>query len=636
MREKKNGLLPISREDMQKRGFKDLDIILVSGDAYVDHPSFGAAILGRFLESRGLRVGLIAQPDWKSIDDFEKLGKPRLFFGVTAGNLDSMLSHYTADKRPRRDDAYSVNGQAGHRPDRATIVYSNRLRQAFPGVPIVIGGIEASLRRLAHYDYWDDAVRRSLLVDSRADLLVYGMGEFTLLEIAERMQQGAKIQDLTDIRGTVYMSGSLPNGKVMEIPALSAVTEDKQAFAASYKMIYNELNPYCARTIAQRHGDRWVVQNPAPLPLTTEQMDDIYDKPFTRRYHPVYHSQGGIPALKPVQFSVVSHRGCFGGCSFCTLTLHQGKFIQSRSAESVIREVELLTKHPDFNGTISDVGGPSANMYGMAGADDRCRDCRKSSCLHPGTCRNLEPSHRASVALLRRLREIPKVNHVFVASGVRHDLAMADTGGEYIKELCQHHISGQLKIAPEHVAPGVTKLMGKSNREAYLRFMREYRRINDELEKKQYLVPYFMAGHPGCGVREMIDLAEFIRDNLQYYPEQVQNFTPTPMSLSTCMYYTGLNPLTGEKVFVPRTEEQRAMQRALLQYRDPKNHDLVRQALVKCHRQDLIGKSPKALVPSDDKFPSREKKTMEGPKTGLSNKKVYNPTIKNPKRGRGK
>ncbi|MGE5417194.1 MAG: YgiQ family radical SAM protein [Acidobacteriota bacterium] len=631
MKKQRQIYLPMDRVDLEKQGLDQLDIIIVSGDAYVDHPSFAAAILGRYLEHRGYSVGIIAQPNWKDVEDIKKLGQPRLFFAVSAGNMDSMLSHYTADKKRRSTDAYSPGGAVGRRPDRATIVYSNLIQQAYPGVPVIIGGIEASMRRLAHYDYWSDTVRRSILVDSKADLLVFGMGEQALTEIAERLSQGKGIEQVTDIAGTAYLSRHLP-AKAIEIPDFEQVKEDKKAFNESFKLIYRENNPYTGKKVAQRHDQRWVVQNPPRIPLTTEEMDEIYDQPFQRRWHPVYHDKGGIPALKPVQFSVVSHRGCFGGCSFCTLALHQGKYIQSRSIESLVQEVEKISRHPDFKGTISDVGGPTANMYGLSGIDAaKCKTCLRSSCLSPSRCRNLDADHKQSIQVLQALRKIPKVKHVFISSGIRHDLLLADPDHKYLHEICENHISGQLKIAPEHVSSNVTKLMGKPSRDTWLKFMKEYKLINEQLGRKQYLSAYFIAGHPGCGVREMIELAEFVRDNLDYHPEQVQNFTPTPMSLSTCMFHTGINPLTGEKVYVPRQEIARRMQRAVLQYRDPANRELVIEALKKCHRMDLVGNHKKVLIYEEKKPVNKVEKSNESPKTGQWNgAKSRNTSAKKP------
>ncbi|MEQ8235588.1 MAG: YgiQ family radical SAM protein [Syntrophomonadaceae bacterium] len=587
--------LPVSREDMAQRGWDELDIIMVSGDAYVDHPAWAAAILGRFLEHKGFRVGVIAQPDWRNLEAIRSLGPPRLFFAVSAGNMDSMVNHFTADKKRRHADAYSPGGQAGLRPDRATLAYTNLIRQAYPGIPVVIGGVEASLRRLAHYDYWSDQVRRSILVDSQADLLVYGMGEQTLWEIARRIKAGQEIAFLTNLRGTCYLSKSLP-AAALEIPAFEEVLEKKRAFAQATKIIQNEINPYCARALAQKHGKGWVVQNPPALPLTTDKLDEIYSLPFARQAHPGYLARGGVPALKPVQFSLVTHRGCFGGCSFCSLGLHQGKFIQSRSPSSLVAEAKSLTSHPDFKGTIPDVGAASANMYGLKGKDaEVCQQCRRTSCLYPSACKNLVTDQRPSTRLWSNLRKIDGVKHIFVGSGIRYDLVLLDKSS-YLRDLCQYHVSGQLKIAPEHVASRVIRLMHKPGQEAYVKFIRRFKQVNQELGKDQYLVPYFISAHPGSDLKATVELAEFVRDQLQYHPEQVQNFTPTPMTVSTCMFYTGLDPENGEAVYVPRQEQERKWQRALLQYRNRNNVKLVRLALQAAGRTDLIGTSKKALV----------------------------------------
>ncbi|MEQ8201536.1 MAG: YgiQ family radical SAM protein [Syntrophomonadaceae bacterium] len=587
--------LPVSREDMEERGWAQLDIIIVSGDAYVDHPAWAAALLGRFMESQGYRVGIIAQPNWRDLNDITSLGEPRLFFAISGGNLDSMVSHYTADKKRRREDLYSPGGRTGLRPDRPTIVYSNLVRQAYRGVPIVIGGVEASLRRLAHYDYWTDQVRRSILMDSRADLLVYGMGEYQLLEIARRLGSGQEITGLHDLRGTCFLADRLPDSALV-IPSFEEVASDKIAFVAATRSILEQVNPYSAVTLAQQHAGRWVVQNPPPLPLTTARMDEIYDLPYLRRSHPGYDRRGGVPGLAPVQFSIVTHRGCFGGCSFCSLGMHQGKFIQNRSPVSIVHEAERLATHADFKGTIPDVGAPSANMYGLKGQDEEiCRRCRRASCLYPGVCKNLITDHTPSVKLWRRLRKIPGIKHIFVASGLRHDLLLRDRS-PYLHDLCRHHVSGQLKIAPEHVSGRVTHLMNKPGPSEYKKFMEKFKQVNHKVGKEQYLVPYFISAHPGSTLQDTVQLAEFVRDQLQYYPEQVQNFTPTPMTASTCMYYTGIDPASGESVYVPRQPEERRMQRALLQYRNRSNYALAREALQICHREDLIGSGPKALV----------------------------------------
>lgn len=590
--------LPINQDDLNKRGWEQLDIILVSGDAYVDHPAWASALLGRFLESHGYRVGIIAQPDWKSTEDFKQLGVPRLFFGLSAGNLDSMVSHYTADKKKRREDVYSPAGKAGYRPDRALTVYSNRIREAFPDSAIIIGGIEASLRRLAHYDYWSDKVRRSILLDSRADLLVYGMGEYSLLEIARRVEEGQSIREIKDIPGTAYIANSSPANALI-LPSCEEVQSNKESFSRMTAQVYAHTNPYSSPPLVQPHGNRLVIVNPPSLPLSSEQLDAIYQLPFLRSYHPIYEKAGGIPALEAVQFSLLTHRGCFGGCHFCSIGLHQGKFIQSRSIASVVREAQSLVGHPDFKGIIPDLGGPSANMFGLSGRnEEQCRGCQKKSCLYPRVCKNLDTDHSPSIELWSQMRQIPGIKHIRVASGVRYDLILADRGERYLSELCRYHVGGQLKVAPEHIAPAVTKLMGKPGRDKYLEFMHKFQHINQKLGKKQYLIPYFISAHPGCGLNETVELAEFVRDHLQYHPEQVQNFTPTPMTISTSMYHTGLNPLNHGPLYLPGSSWERKAQRALLQYRNPDNRSMVLEALRKCGRSDLIGSSPKALIKS--------------------------------------
>ena len=593
--------LPVSKSDLKHRNWDALDIILVSGDAYVDHPAWASAILGRFLESYGYRVGIIAQPDWTNLDDFLSLGTPRLFFGVSAGNMDSMVNQYTADRKKRNQDLYSPGGKAGLRPDRPTIVYTNRLREAFPDVPVIIGGVEASLRRLAHYDYWADKVRRSVLADSKADLLVYGMGEYTLLKIAQYLENGNEIKNLISLPGTGYMSSTLPSS-ALDLPAFEEVAGNKQAFSRSTRLIYQHNNPYSSPPLAQKHGERWVVINPPPLPLTTVEIDRIYSNKFIRKSHPIYDQSGGIKALESVQFSLVTHRGCFGGCAFCSLAIHQGKFIQSRSIESLVKEAETFTQHPDFKGVIPDVGAPSANMYGMKGKNsDKCKTCNRISCLHPNLCSNLHTDHTPSIKLWKKLRNISQIKHIRVASGVRYDLILKDTSGQYLHDLCKYHVGGQLKIAPEHISPAVTSLMAKPGKKEYTQFMSAFKQINNKLKKDQYLIPYFISAHPGSTLEESVELAEFLRDHFQYYPEQVQNFTPTPMTISTSMYHTGINPLNNQEVYVPRDTWERKAQRALLQYRDPKNKTLVREALLKAGRSDLIGSSRQALV-KDAKF----------------------------------
>lgn len=604
--------LPINRQDMEDRGWDELDIIFVSGDAYVDHPAWAAALLGRFLEGYGYRVGIIAQPDWHKLEDIQKLGQPRLFFAVSAGNMDSMVNHYTADKKRRHEDLYSPGGRAGRRPDRASIVYTNLIRQAYPGVPVIIGGVEASLRRLAHYDYWSDQVRRSLLVDSKADLLAYGMGEYILLEIARQLKAGKDVRYMTNLRGTVYLSRSLPEA-ALALPAYEEVKADRRAFAEATQRIHRELNPYSAKSLAQKHGDRWVVVNPPPLPLSTPEMDAIYALPFLRKAHPSYAAEGSVPSLEAVQFSVTTHRGCFGGCAFCSLGLHQGKFIQSRSQSSIVQEVTELTHHPDFKGSIPDVGAASANMYGLKGAqEERCQVCQRSSCLYPSVCQNLQTDHSPSVKLWQKLRRIKGVKNLRVASGVRYDLILKDKSGQYLKDLCRYHVGGQLKIAPEHVSDRVLRVMHKPPQDEYQKFIKAFKKVNQELGKEQYLIPYFISAHPGSTLNDTLELAEFVRDHLQYHPEQVQNFTPTPMTISTCMYHTGLDPANQKEIYVPRQSKERKWQRALLQYRDPRNQKLVKEALQSCGREDLFNTSPQGLQARPAKKDSGDKKIPAG------------------------
>lgn len=594
---------------MAGRGWTELDFLCITGDAYVDHPSFGMAIISRLLEKMGFRVGIIAQPDWRSARDFNRLGKPRLGVMITAGNLDSLLAHYTAAKHPRHKDAYAPGGKPGKRPDRATMVYTHRVREAFGKIPVIIGGIEASLRRFAHYDFWEDRVRRSMLIDARADILVYGMGEKPIGEIARRLDAGETAGSITDVPGTVVKSAALQFWQdYLVLPAYDDVAADKRKFAAAFKIQYEEQDPLRGKRLVQAHGAEYIIQNPPAPPLTTAEMDEVYDLPYARDYHPAYAAAGGVPAIQEVKFSIVSHRGCFGGCSFCALVSHQGRIIQARSKESILKEARLLTAMPDFKGYIHDVGGPTANFRLPACHQQQERGtCKGKQCLFPRFCRNLQYDHTDYLDILRSLRALPGVKKVFVRSGLRFDYLLAGNYREFLRELCEHHVSGQLKVAPEHVSPKVTALMGKSDRRVYERFVKAYRQINKQLGKEQYLVPYFMSGHPGCDLPEAVELAEFIRD-MGYNPEQVQDFIPTPGSLSTCMYYTGLNPLTGEKVYVARTVKEKALQRALLQYRNPANYRLVHEALQKAGRTDLIGYDAKCLIRPVRNGPQKRKK----------------------------
>ena len=589
--------LVTERADMEARGWAELDFVLISGDAYVDHPSFAPAVIGRYLESKGYRVGIIAQPDWNDVNAFKKLGKPRLASLVTAGNLDSMLNKFTAAKKIRREDDYSPGGEAGHRPDRATLVYSNRMKEAFRDVPLIIGGIEASLRRFGHYDYWSDTVRRSILVDSKADVLIYGMGELQIIELAEALDQNRFEESLPNIRGICYMSKDIPSIDCVECPSFEEIKVDKMAFADAFRIQYDEQDPFYGRPIVQKHGDRYVVQNVPALPLTQEQMDAAYDLPYTRKWHPSYDDKGGVPALSEVQFSLVSHRGCFGSCSFCAITNHQGRIIQNRSHQSLIDEAKLMINMDGFKGYIHDVGGPTANFRHLA-CDKQAvfGACKGRTCAAPEPCENLNTNHDDYIALLRKLRKLKGVKKVFVRSGLRYDYVLADNNKAFVKELCQYHVSGQLKVAPEHVSKRVTTMMGKAGKEEFLTFKKWFEEANRELGKKQYLVPYFMSSHPGCTLEDAIELAEFLRDQ-HMYPEQVQDFIPTPGSLSTCMYYTGINPLDGKPVYVAKKGRDKAKQRALMQYKNIENYDLVKEALIEANRRDLIGFGPECLIP---------------------------------------
>ena len=592
-----NKFLPVSKEDMQKQGISELDFILVSGDAYVDHPSFGTAIIGRTLEAAGFTVGIIAQPDWKKNEDFLKLGKPRLAFLVNSGNIDSMVNHYTAAKKRRSDDLYSPGGKSGFRPDRAVMVYCNKIKESFKDVPIIIGGIEASLRRFAHYDYWDDKVRRSVLIDSKADLLIYGMGEKTILQVANLLNYGKSISNMTDVKGTVYVTKDLSNlKKYIEVPSFEEVLDSKKAYGEAFKLEYDEQDPIRGTVVIQKHGDRYVVQNPPQEPLTVEEMDLSYNIPFARTYHPMYEAAGGIPAINEVKFSITSHRGCFGSCSFCALTFHQGRIIQNRSADSIVDEAKLLTTFKDFKGYIHDIGGPTANFrHKSCNLQEEHGTCKNKQCMFPTPCKNLKVDHSEYLNVLKRVRTIPGIKKVFIRSGIRYDYLIYDKNLNFFEELCKNHISGQLKVAPEHVSDRVLAQMGKPTRQVYDRFVKKYHEINNKIDKKQFLVPYLMSSHPGSDLHAAIELALYIKE-MGYTPEQVQDFYPTPGSLSTTIYHTGFNPITGEKVYVPRDFHEKNMQRALLQFAKPENYNLVKEALIKAHREDLIGNGSKYLI----------------------------------------
>lgn len=592
--------LPISREEMEKRNWEQCDFVYVTGDAYVDHPSFGHAIISRILESHGYKVGIIAQPDWKNADSVRILGEPRLGYLVSAGNMDSMVNHYSVSKKRRAKDSYTPGGEMGKRPDYATVVYCNLIR-SISKKPIIIGGIEASLRRLAHYDYWSGKMKRSILLDSQADLLSYGMGERSIVEIADALNSGIDIRDITFIDGTVYRAESLASvyDEVM-LPSYKELTADKKEYAKSFYTQYCNTDAFSGRRLVEPYGEHlYVVQNPAARPLSEEEMDDVYALPYMRNYHPSYEAAGGIPAITEVKFSLISNRGCFGGCSFCALTFHQGRIVQTRSHESIVNEAELLTKEPDFKGYIHDVGGPTANFrHPSCEKQMKAGVCPEKQCLFPKPCRNLNADHSDYISLLKKLREIPKVKKVFIRSGIRFDYLLADPGHAFLKELCEYHVSGQLKVAPEHISDNVLKRMGKPENSVYRRFMKEYEKMNEKLGKKQYLVPYLMSSHPGSTLTEAVELAEYLRD-LGYMPEQVQDFYPTPSTLSTCMYYTGYDPRTMEKVYVPTNPHEKAMQRALIQYRNPKNYELVAEALKAAGRTDLIGFDKKMPDPAE-------------------------------------
>lgn len=590
--------LPIDKQDLIDRGIDKLDFIIVTGDAYIDHPSFGTAIISRILENEGFTVGIIAQPDWNGIDDFKKLGEPKYGFFVNSGNIDSMVNHYSVSKKKRHTDLYSPGGESGHRPDRAVIVYSNKLREAYKTTPIIIGGIEASLRRFAHYDYWSNKVRRSILLDSKADLLLYGMGEKSVIEVANLMSYGMSIEKIKSIKGSVYISKDLSDvDNYVEVPSYEECVESKKAYAQSFKLEAIEQDSIRGKNIVQKHGNRYIVQNPPQLPLSIEDMDLVYSLPYARTYHPVYESKGGIPAITEVKFSITSHRGCYGGCSFCALTFHQGRVIQKRSEDSIVSEAKLLTTLDDFKGYIHDIGGPTANFRNRAcKIQEKVGVCKDRQCLFPKPCKNLIIDHNDYLNLLRKVRSLPGIKKVFIRSGIRYDYVIHDKNTKFFEELCKYHVSGQLKVAPEHISNKVLEQMGKPRKEVYEKFKNKYFEINKKINMEQYLVPYLMSSHPGSDLSAAIELAEYIRD-MGYNPEQVQDFYPTPGSLSTVIYYTGINPMTGKKVYVPKTHKEKSMQRALMQFKNPANYDLVKEALMQEHREDLIGFDRKCLIP---------------------------------------
>ncbi|MGG7163601.1 YgiQ family radical SAM protein [Clostridium ihumii] len=609
--------LPVSKEDMEKRGWDELDFIIVTGDAYIDHHSFGTAIIGRVLENEGYKVGVIPQPQWKDVEDFKKLGKPRLGFLVNAGNMDSMVNHYTVSKKLRDKDFYSPGGKMGLRPDRATIVYCNKIREAYKNVSVIIGGVEASLRRFAHYDYWSDKVRKSMLIDSGADLLVYGMSEKQIVEVARNLENGVEAKNIRDVKGTCYVVENLEDVKdeYVLIPSYKEICKDKIKYAEAFKAQYEEQDPVIGKPIVQQHANKYVVQNKPEMPLTREELDKVYNLPYTKNYHPMYEGLGGIDAIEEVKFSIVSSRGCFGSCSFCAITFHQGRIVQSRSEESILKEAEEITKLEDFKGYIHDVGGPTANFRRPACSKQlKFGACKNRQCLYPSPCKNLDADHTEYLELLRKVRKVPNVKKVFVRSGLRYDYIMADKEDKFFKELVEHHVSGKLKVAPEHICPEVLKYMQKPAGKTYDKFIDKFYKTTEEVGKKQFVVPYLMSSHPGSTIKSAIKLAEYLRD-INYMPEQVQDFYPTPGTLSTTMFYTGLDPLTMKEVYVPKTKHEKAMQRALLQYKDPKKYTLVYEALVEEKREDLIGFGPKCLIK-----PRKGENNFEGKKRTSNSK----------------
>ncbi len=645
-----NGFLPICKQDMADRNIDQLDFVYVIGDAYVDHPSFGPAIISRVLESRGYTVGIISQPDWKDSESITILGKPRLGFLVSSGNMDSCVNHYSVSKKLRNTDAYTPGGVMGKRPDHATVVYGNLIRKSYRDVPIIIGGIEASLRRMAHYDYWSNSFKRSILLDSQADIISYGMGEKSIVEIADALNSGIAVKDITFVAGTVYktkdISGIYDN---VILPSYEVMKADSKEYARSFSIQYQNTD-FCngKRLIEPYPNQIFVVQNPPQTPLTTQEMDDIYALPYMRTYHPSYEEAGGVPAISEIKFSLVSNRGCFGGCSFCALTFHQGRTIQVRSHESILEEAKILIKDNDFKGYIHDVGGPTAN-FRHTSCDKQLTHgvCKNRQCLFPSPCKNLKVDHSDYLSLLRKLRALPGVKKVFVRSGIRFDYLLADTDDTFFKELVEHHISGQLKVAPEHISDAVLKKMGKPENAVYEKFLNKYKRLNDKLGKKQFLVPYLMSSHPGSTLKEAIELAEYLRD-LGYMPEQVQDFYPTPSTISTVMYYTGLDPRNMQPVYVCKNPHEKAMQRALIQYRNPKNYDLVLEALTIAGREDLIGYDKKCLIrprkqstenntyiPKYNSSNNKKKTTVSGNKNVKPKEATKKKTIRNVHKKKG-
>ena len=629
-----HGFLPISKEDMKEAGIEQLDFVYICGDAYVDHPSFGHAIISRILEAHGYKVGIIAQPDWKDRESINRLGEPRLGFLVSAGNMDSMVNHYSVSKKRRTTDAFTPGGVMGKRPDYATIVYCNLIRQTYKHKPIIIGGIEASLRRLAHYDYWSNKLKRSILLDSGADLISYGMGEHSIVEIADALDSGLDIKDITFIDGTVYKTRDRESiYDAIELPHFEALKADKLEYAKSFYIQYSNTDPFSGKRLFETYDEKlFVVQNPPAKPLTQSEMDSVYALPYMRDYHPSYKELGGVPAIEEVKFSLISNRGCYGGCSFCALTFHQGRIIQTRSHESILAEANKIIWDPDFKGYIHDVGGPTANFRAPACDKQMTKGaCPHKQCLFPKPCQNLKVDHSDYLKLLRKLRELPNVKKVFIRSGIRFDYLIYDNDRTFLRELCEHHVSGQLKVAPEHISDAVLEKMGKPGVDVYNRFVKAYKDMNEKIGKKQYLVPYLMSSHPGSTLKEAVELAEFLRD-LGYMPEQVQDFYPTPSTISTCMYYTGVDPRNMQPIYVAVNPHEKAMQRALIQYRNPKNYDLVYEALVKAGRTDLIGFDKKCLIrPRQGEYQNHGERNMrqDGKKGRTDQKPAKKKTIRN-------
>ena len=623
--------LPVTRAEMEERGIWQPDFVYISGDAYVDHPSFGAAIITRLLESRGYSVGIISQPDWRKKESISVFGEPRLAFLVSAGNMDSMVNHYTVAKKHRRQDSYSPGGQMGLRPDRAVTVYGNLIRQTYKDTPVILGGIEASLRRLAHYDYWSDSMKRSVLVDSGADLISYGMGEHSILEIAEALDKGIPVSSITFVPGTVYKAKKAPEGILL--PSFEALSAKKEAYAGSFRIQYENTDPFTGKVMAESYGTKgFVVQNPPAKPLTQKEMDEVYELPYMGTYHPMYEKQGKIPAIEEIQFSITSNRGCFGGCNFCALAFHQGRIVQTRSHGSILREAESYREKPDFKGYIHDVGGPTADFRHPSCKKQMTKGiCTNRQCLFPKPCKNLEADHRDYLELLRKLRHLPGIKKVFIRSGIRFDYVNADPSPEFLNELAAYHVSGQLRVAPEHVSDQVLYYMGKPEHKVYEEFLKKFQRANEKSGKRQFVVPYLMSSHPGCTIKEAVKLAEYVRD-MGFMPEQVQDFYPTPSTMSTCMYYTGLDPRTGEKVYVPKSAREKAMQRALLQYKNPENYELVKEALLKSGRSDLIGFDKKCLIrprggkgkPEKEHVRDFQKKQVNSRENGRKKKSIRN------------